>query len=378
MESLVKESEELNLEEPSLETTSFPTSPSTEVVPDDLEERSATCSQEPDPGFLDEIWKNFVEFMKLRATVRPYPKFLYRAHVHGHPFPRFIDANTYKYADAFSSEFHAFTEEDCQCEIDTFISPFDSILDLFKELRCHLQKTQLRLNGSEYLSRMVSLSGDFYWTTHRLCEVDRKANEDQIPGLAIFDVERIQEIGQIWRVSDMLEFFDMLKKLKVAMGQNPIEVPKLVRPWSQNADEYVCWEYIPQEALISFIKLSDLTSSGLLNSNFTNSINIGDLKRRAPEPISLNEYKARVSAFLRAAMAIPLCLEQVDAESIANQLTPYFLNPCIWSYEVPGFAEDMEDLVAGLRDDLIRQIQQKSTTEKSPAPVASRASTPGL
>ncbi|KAM3498081.1 hypothetical protein MY10362_008587 [Beauveria mimosiformis] len=335
MEFLVKQLKALSLEEPSLETTSSPASPSPEAVPDDLEERSATCSQEPDQGFLDEIWRNFVQFMDARAAAKPYPKFLYRAHVHGHPFARFIEEGAYEYADTFSSELHAWTEEECQSEIITYVSPVDSIVDVFEELSRHLQKTEICLNGSGYLSSMVSLSGDFRWTTHRLCKAGKKANEDQIPGLAVFDVEKIQETDQIWRVSDMFEFLDKSEELKVATGQNRIEVPKRVRQWSWNAEEYVCWEYIPREALVSFVKLSDLTSSGLLNSNFTSSIHLGDLRRRSPEPISLKEYEARASAFLRAAVVVPLCLEKADAESIANQLSPLFHKHFLWGYDVP-------------------------------------------
>ncbi|OAA35876.1 hypothetical protein BBO_08528 [Beauveria brongniartii RCEF 3172] len=337
MESLTERLEAgLSLNDPSLETNSPSASPSTEA----------------------ENWKKFVEFMKLRAAVRPYPKFLYRAHVHGHPFPRFIQEGAYEYADTFSSELHAWTEEECQSEINTFVLPFDSIVDVFQELSRHLQETQICRNDSGYLSSMVSLSGDLRWTTHGLCEVGKKANEDQIPGLAVFDVKKIQETDQIWRVSDMFEFLDNSEELKVATGQNRIEVPEHVQQWSRNAEEYVCWEYVPREALVSFGKLSDLTLSGLLNSNLTTSKHLGDLKRYALEPISLNEYEARASAFLRAAVVVPLCLEKADVESIANQLTPLFHNPFHWGYGVLGFAEDLEDLVAGLRDDLTK-IQQK-------------------
>lgn len=58
MESLTERFEAgLILEEPSLETNSSPASPSTEAVPDDFEERSATCFHEPDPEFLNGIWE---------------------------------------------------------------------------------------------------------------------------------------------------------------------------------------------------------------------------------------------------------------------------------------------------------------------------------
>lgn len=108
--------------------------------------------------------------------------------------------------------------------------------DVFRELSQHLELTQInqerKINGEEpFLSSFVSLSGHFRWTAQRACKIGKTASEDQLPGLAIFDTSAIEAGGvRIWRVGDMLDFFDTFK------AESSVFISPNLRCWAANAD----------------------------------------------------------------------------------------------------------------------------------------------
>jgi hypothetical protein len=131
--------------------------------------------------------------------------------------------------------------------------------DIFSDLSQHLNKTQINLQRQDSgegrcLSWFVSLSGDFAWTTQKTCKDGKVARANQIPSLALFDTSVIKSSGvHIWRVEDMLAFFDNSRvKSSVTISSN-------LRCWATNANEYVCWSLVPQDALVAFIRLPKLT-----------------------------------------------------------------------------------------------------------------------
>ncbi|KAI3572065.1 hypothetical protein IWW34DRAFT_893917 [Fusarium oxysporum f. sp. albedinis] len=252
-------------------------------------------------------WKDFLDFMEFQAKEHPYPTYLYRAHVHGHPFHRWIDECVWKYCDSFASDFHSWAEWDAGSEIYvTMCDPVEyfTVDDLFSELGQHLNKTQICLqrqqSGEEPLyTRLVSLSGHFNWTTQKTCKLGEKTGADQVPGLALFESSVIKTSGvHIWRVKDMLAFFDN-SRLK-----DPLTISSQLLRWAMNADEYVCWEFIPRDALVAFVSVSDLTQQldnngkAFLRKEFVSADNLANMRLRGCERISLEEYTERASRFL--------------------------------------------------------------------------------
>jgi hypothetical protein len=90
--------------------------------------------------------------MELQATERPYPKYLYRVHIHGHPIPRFVDEYTGEHCDNFGSDFHRWAEYDAEMEIYIpMCEPTEDLTldDVFEDLSQHLNKTQINLQREE-------------------------------------------------------------------------------------------------------------------------------------------------------------------------------------------------------------------------------------
>lgn len=288
--------------------------------------------------------------MDKQAEERPYPKYLYRAHVHGHPYPRLLDDFSGEYTNSFGSDFHLWSEYDAQSQI------FVPILDpmepwtfdgIFSELELHLGKTrdnhQSERDGKEpSLSTLVSLSSDFRWTAQRICQVGRKIrkDQDQIPGLAIFKTSKIDpSVVQIWRVADMISILDQIF-LKISSEH---------RYWVANAGEFVCLLFVPREALIAFTPLPQLTEAfngdeeGFLTKRFVGSKHLGEFGRRPFVHISLKEYEDRASNFVRNIITNAYFFE--EAKQLAMRMGGLLLNPYEWGYEVPGFIEDVEEAI---------------------------------
>lgn len=291
--------------------------------------------------------------MDEQARKRPYPKYLYRAHVHGHPFPRWLDVSEGEYSDCFGSDLHLWLEYDIEEQmcmpIGELIDVF-AVEDLFYQLDLHLGKTGINLqpkrNGEQpFLSPLVSLSGDFRWTTQRICRVGRMTSKDQIPGLAIFKTALIDPSGvRVYRVEDMLSFLDN------RLGNSSVHISKKLRRWADNADEYVCWSLVPREALVAFTLLPDLIErfnwgeEAFLTNGFVGSNYLSDFRQQPLVHRSLREYADRASEFVRNIINDVSSFE--EAEQLCIHVGRELLNPDIWGYEVAKFIEDLEEAIS--------------------------------
>ncbi|KAH7113602.1 hypothetical protein EDB81DRAFT_824713 [Dactylonectria macrodidyma] len=301
-------------------------------------------------------WTEVLDFMEFRAKEYPYPTYLYRAHVHGHPFPRWIDEFNGEYCDNYASDLHSWAEQDARTEIHVLMCDpveYYTIDDLFSELGQHLNKTQICLqqqqSGEEPLyTRLVSLSGHFDWTTQKICKLGETTGADQVPGLALFESSVIKTSGvHIWRVKDMLAFFNN-SRLK-----DSLTISSQLRRWAMNADEYVCWVFVPRDALVAFVSVSDLTQQlddngkAFLRKEFVSADNLAHMRRRGRERISLEEYTDRASRFLLRIFSNLSSWDDVKRLDV-NIFANWVLNPFDWGYELMGFYEDLEEFIVSL------------------------------
>lgn len=303
--------------------------------------------------------------MKLCAEKAPYPENLYRAHNHGYIVPRFVGECFEKYCDSYGSDSRLWSEYNERTETDIPIcNPIVDLTvdDVFRELSQHLELTQInqerKINGKgPFLSSFVSLSGDFRWTTQRTCKIGKTASEDQLPGLAIFDTSEIEanEV-HIWRVGDMLDFFDEFK------AKSPVKFSPDVRRWANNADEYVCWEFVPRPALVAFVPVPELTQvseggEAFLRRDFVNSTYLSDFEGRPLETLSFEEYESRASSFMHGIIA------NVPREKVGrldtSMLASYVLDRRIWGYHVAAFSPGFEESLHRLRQRWVRSTSGK-------------------
>lgn len=289
--------------------------------------------------------------MDEQAKERPYPKYLYRAHVHGHPYPRMFDDCNEPYSDNFGSDLHLWCEYDSETPISVPIDdPMDlTVEDFFCDLNLHLDKTRINLKAKDdgeqpFLSSLVSLSGDFRWTAQRICRVGKDASKDQIPGLAIFKTALIDPSGvRVYRVKDMLSFLDR------RLGKSSVHISEQLRGWAFNAKEYVCWSLVPREALVAFTPLPDLTErvnggeEAFLTNGFVGSNYLGDFRQQPLVHRSLREYADRASEFVRNIINDVSSFE--EAEQLCIHVGRELLNPDIWGYEVATFI-DLEEAIS--------------------------------
>ena len=290
--------------------------------------------------------------MDTRAQELPYPPHLYRAHTYGYPIPRFRDNMTEEFCDSFGSDMHTRFEEEVQSEIFGSIStPQDSLCtigDLVKEIARHLRKTQInadqiRKGQDAWLSDMVSLSGDLLWTTHTVCQKGEMANKDQVAGLAIFETLKIKEVGVLlWRVKDLLDFFDSSPRFQSS------RIDSFARTWAKNADEYLCWDFVPKEALLNFVPFENLaqredeTEDKLLRSVFLSSKNLRAYRKDVYplETQTVDQYRNRISSFMMGVMDHVDC--HVNADSFVNTMVGCFRDSSQWGYSLAPGGEDLE------------------------------------
>jgi hypothetical protein len=57
---------------------------------------------------------------------------------------------------------------------------------------------------------------------------------------------------QVWRVKDLLEFCNGNPKFQSS------KIDSFARTWAANADEYLCGDLVPKEALINFVLFKSL------------------------------------------------------------------------------------------------------------------------
>ncbi|OAA73909.1 hypothetical protein ISF_00810 [Cordyceps fumosorosea ARSEF 2679] len=274
-----------------------------------------------------------------------YPKYLYRAHTYGHPYPRYDDAQTDSFLDRDCvSDYRSWAEYERNLKIGGQFEPESPPTeDVFLELSQHLRKLRIKRNsgGNYYRSRMVSLSGNLCWATHRLCEVwGMAARDGKTPGLAVLDVRKIQERGfHVWRVRDMLRF------LRKSGLESSIEILDDARSWANNADEYVCWDFVPGEALVSFtpqphLRPTNGTARTLLGGNFVNTCNLSAFGQLRKHSVSLNDYVQLVAGFIRTVAPDGLGWEvQIQ---LLEQLANSFLCPGAWGYHVSASDKELK------------------------------------
>jgi hypothetical protein len=294
--------------------------------------------------------------MNKQAKNRPYPEYVYRAHVHGHPHPRMFDDCNGFYSDNFGSDLHLWCEYDAESPIWVPIGdPMDfTVEDFFYELNLHLGKTIISSHAKDddeqpFRSSLVSLSGDFRWTAQRICQVGRRTSKDQIPGLAIFKTSMINPTGvRIYRVEDMLEFFDR------RLGKSSIQISLQLRDWASNANEYICWSLVPHDALVAFTPLPDLIErfnggeEAFLTKGFVNSNYLRDFGQCPRVHVSLREYADRVSRFVQSIITDVSSLEA--AKQLCMHIGEVLSDPYTWGYEVATFAEDLDEAISSSVD----------------------------
>lgn len=308
--------------------------------------------------------------MDSKAKENPYRKLLYRAHSHGYPQGRFQDKITNQYCDTFGSDYHLSEERKFERHLDHPVNdPVKdyTMVEFHKHLSDHLNKTWLATRPIQYRpppSNFVSLSADFRWTAQRACqngktapEKDDGGNDKYIPGLAIFNTSIIQshKNWHIWRVSDIEEFF---------LGTtSPID--RYLCRWARNAEEYVCWGLIPQNALISFTRIKDLiqppdaNAAAFLTSKFVHSEHLWNFKQQQPkENISLEEYTNRAINLVRQ-LLLRDCADGVDLkEWYIDELTRYltFNHGLDWGYIVSGSYEEVKESSEAMETQLKEEL----------------------
>jgi len=191
---------------------------------------------------------------------------------------------------------------------------------------------------------MVSLSGDFLWTTHNACQKGQTANEDQVAGLAIFETSEIKNNDVLlWRVKDLLDFFDSNPRFESSRI-----IDSWARTWAKNADEYLCWDYVPREALVSFVPFEDLAPGEdgpeeiLLRPVFLSSKNLGDYRKRVSplKRLTMDQYRDRISSFMMRAIKDRVA-SHVDADSFVNIMVRNFEDPSHWGYSLAPCGDDL-------------------------------------
>lgn len=256
---------------------------------------------------------------------------------------------TEEFCDSFGSDMHTmFKEEGQGFSLSTPRESLCTIGDLVKEIARHLKKTQInadqmRKRQGAYFSEMVSLSGDLLWTMHTACQRGKMAKKDQVAGLAIFETLKIKESGVcLWRVKDLLDFFDSNPRF----GSSRID--SFARTWARNADEYLCWDLVPKEALLNFVRSENLAQREdkpediLLRSVFFSSKTLGVYRKLVYplETLTADQYRNRDSNFMMGVMDHVAC--HVNADSFVNTMVGYFRDSSQWGYSLAPGGEDLE------------------------------------
>ncbi|OJJ68514.1 hypothetical protein ASPBRDRAFT_33109 [Aspergillus brasiliensis CBS 101740] len=295
-------------------------------------------------------------FMDMKRRAIPYPEILFRAHMHGELVPRFIDEFTEDYCDTFGSDLHLFEEWNSECEIGvTIYDPEQSlgtIRDLSKEISQHLRKTQINkgrtpTDSNYFFSSFMSLSGNFRWTLHKSFQKHRVATDSQQSGLAIFDISRLHEIGvRVWRVSDLLLFLDSKPRFCGTIIDNTS------RSWARNADEYLCPDFIPKEALVNFVPCKQLIGDiqapleMFLRTSFRESKSLAVFNSFGQRLLSVDEYLRRVSHFLED--LLDHVYPQIDSGFFVGYLIDQLADYSQWGYCLTADSQKLRQMLRRL------------------------------
>lgn len=155
---------------------------------------------------------------------------------------------------------------------------------------------------------------------------------------------------QLWRVKDLLDLFDGNPKFKGC------KIDNFARKWAQNADEYLCWELLPKEALIKFVPYTDLTQLDdeledvLLRPVFLKSKKLGDFRKLSYpfKTLTMDQYEDQIGHFMQAIMD-HVALD-VDADLFVNTLVEGFRDPVRWGYVIRPGGGDLERMLRRVID----------------------------
>jgi hypothetical protein len=261
--------------------------------------------------------------------------------MHGELFPRFRDCMTEQPCDSFGSDSHVLEEWQGESEIYGTIlgieETYSTVAEFAEEVGRHLLKTQINkgkkvMDGSYYLSRFVSLSGDMRWTLHTSFQKHSRQNTQQESGMAIFDTKILLESGaQVFRVSDLLRFLDKDSRY------GGFAIDALARVWAGNADEYICWDLIPKQALVKFVSCDTMAEgfapeNMFLRPEFIHTKSLGGFQQIRRIRLSTNNYTRRISLFLRDIM------HEISSNTKGDHLIEYMAtvlsDPYLWGYQV--------------------------------------------
>jgi hypothetical protein len=180
------------------------------------------------------------------GTAPSDPDFLFRAHKHvGTSQPMFVPELNLP----FNLEFRR-----------TF-----SIDDFAVFLAEHLNRTRKEKETGEKIETcFVSMSAILEWTIHTTGQKwkDRDPNEEEVAGLAIFDVKKLRQASEstIIRVSDVLKFLTI-------QGRGQL-IAQDLQQWAQNCDEYVSIGKVHECGLIRWVLWEELLPARILSQCF--------------------------------------------------------------------------------------------------------------
>jgi hypothetical protein len=168
----------------------------------------------------------------------PEPEYLFRAH---------------KYAGMASPTF----TPDLDVPFDLGFKRIVSFDEFIVDLANHLSKTQKEEGGERIETYFVSMSPILEWTIHTAGKKERNTTQDEVVGLAVFDVKKLRQKSSttIFRVSHVLEFL-------ISQGRSFL-IPAEVQKWARNCDEYVSVGKIPDDGLVRWVRWAELYSQSV-------------------------------------------------------------------------------------------------------------------
>ncbi|KAF2434000.1 hypothetical protein EJ08DRAFT_694030 [Tothia fuscella] len=141
-------------------------------------------------------------------------------------------------------------------------SPIHIIAILLAE---HLTKTQTESKtGRKVKTCFMSISPILEWTLHTTAQKSKEIKEEEVAGLAIFDVKKLKQAPNtiVFRVSDFLDFM-------TSEGRDNY-ISKEVYRWVQNCDKYVAIGKKFDSSMVGWITWQELShpSASILSPDF--------------------------------------------------------------------------------------------------------------
>lgn len=114
-------------------------------------------------------------------------------------------------------------------------------------------------------------------------------------------------------------------------------IEPLVGDWAKNADEYICWDVIPKQALVKFVSCDSMTENlapekMFLRTDFRETKSLPCFRQKARVVLSVDGYAQRISLLLCDIM------HELSPNTKGDQLIEYlFATLCDlyhWGYHV--------------------------------------------